>query len=239
MNQTGNQFQSGQRSGRTQDWARQTGEQNDSESQQHNQSARSQNRDQNDNFMTFAEVAIRGTARLLDIELATMRTFWQIQARGAAAFGAPDYSDLIRQAESGAQRLLSTSTEQMLDGAHQAAETIREMQTQMGQIVEHGAIELTEEIRNGMQELGERSRQGAGAVREMTASAASQAQANTSRSSSRTQQGQQGQQAEESEQDMERHASDQSENQNGSQEAGRGNSQKRNQERHARSGKRH
>src|SRR5215475_4678314 len=46
-----------------------------------------------DHTMNIAELAVRGTTMLFDIQMAALRSIWQMQARSAAALGAPDCSD--------------------------------------------------------------------------------------------------------------------------------------------------
>jgi uncharacterized phage infection (PIP) family protein YhgE len=120
-----------------------------------------------DQTLNLAELAIRGTSVLLDIQLAALRNAWQLQARSAAAFGAPDYSDFLRQAESGTQNLLSASAEQMLASARQASNAIDELRNQFGQIVEQGTLQLSDEIRHGIEEMGQRAVEGIQSVKQL------------------------------------------------------------------------
>ena len=117
--------------------------------------------------MNIAELAIRGTSVMFDIQMSALRSIWHIQARSAAALGAPDCSDLVHFADTGTKRLISTIAEQLLTSAHQAREAITEMQTQFGRIVEQGTMQLTEEIRDGIEELSQRTQEGLQAVKEI------------------------------------------------------------------------
>src|SRR5581483_11030805 len=118
--------------------------------------------------LNVAELSLRGANMLLDIQLGTLSSFWQMQARSAAAFGAPDCSDLLRLTRESAQRLMSTSAEQMLVCARRATDTLSEMQAQVGRIVEEGTQHLTDEIRSGVEELGERTQQGLATMSRVT-----------------------------------------------------------------------
>ena len=120
-----------------------------------------------DQALNLAELAIRGTSVLLDIQLAALRNAWQLQARSAAAFGVPDYSDFLRQAESGTQNLMSASAEQMLASARQASHAIDELRDQFGQIVEQGTLQLSDEIRHGIEEIGQRASEGIESVKNL------------------------------------------------------------------------
>ena len=117
--------------------------------------------------LNMAELAVRGTTALFDIQLTALRGLWQLQARSAAAFGAPDYSDLLRSTENGTQRLLSTSAEQVLTSARQAADAITEMQSQFGRLIEQSAHQLTDEIQHGIEEISQRAQEGLHVVKEM------------------------------------------------------------------------
>jgi len=120
-----------------------------------------------DQALNLAELAIRGTSVLLDIQLAALRNAWQLQARSAAAFGVPDYSDFLRQAESGTQNLMSAGAEQMLASARQASHAIEELRDQFGQIVEQGTLQLSDEIRHGIEEMGQRAAEGIQTVKNL------------------------------------------------------------------------
>src|SRR4051812_8023902 len=109
--------------------------------------------------MNMAELAVRGTTLLMDIQMAALRNIWHLQARSAAAFGIPDCSDLLRSTENGAQRLFSTSAEQMLTSARQATDAISEMQTQFGRMVEQETQQLTEELQHGIEEVSQRTQE--------------------------------------------------------------------------------
>jgi hypothetical protein len=117
--------------------------------------------------MNMAELAVRGTTLLMDIQMAALRNMWHLQARSAAAFGIPDCSDLLRSTENGAQRLFSTSAEQMLTSARQATDAISEMQTQFGRMVEQETQQLTEELQHGIEEVSQRTQESLQAVKQM------------------------------------------------------------------------
>jgi hypothetical protein len=124
----------------------------------------------------MAEVALRGTALLWDLQMETARNMWRTQARTAAMLGIPDCSDLFQIGDDRARRLFTTSAEQMLHSARQARETVVEMQRQIGRLAEQQTIGITEEVRDQIEEIGRRTEQGLQQIKEITASEADQAE---------------------------------------------------------------
>jgi hypothetical protein len=109
--------------------------------------------------MNLAEVALRGVNALWDIQFAAAQNLLQLQASGAAAFGAPDYSGWIRTAQDNARRLLSTGAEQMLMCARRTTQTVSDVQAQIGHMVEQRTEDLAAEWRSGFEQLGARTRE--------------------------------------------------------------------------------
>jgi hypothetical protein len=120
----------------------------------------------------MAEVALRGTALLWDLQMETARNMWRTQARTAAMLGIPDCSALFQIGDDRARRLFTTSTEQILSSARQARETVVEMQRQMGRLAEQQTIGLTEEVRDQIEQIGRHTEQGLQQIREIAASEA-------------------------------------------------------------------
>ena len=123
-------------------------------------------------FHSMAEVALRGTALLWDLQMETARNMWRTQARTAAMLGIPDCSALFQIGDDRARRLFTTSTEQILSSARQARETVVEMQRQMGRLAEQQTIGLTEEVRDQIEQIGRHTEQGLQQIREIAASEA-------------------------------------------------------------------
>lgn len=123
-------------------------------------------------FHSMAEVALRGTALLWDLQMETARNLWRTQARTAAMLGVPDCSALFQIGDDRARRLFTTSTEQMLSSARQARETVVEMQRQMGRLAEQQTIGLTEEVRDQIEQIGRHTEQGLQQIRDIAASEA-------------------------------------------------------------------
>ena len=121
-------------------------------------------------FESMAEVALRGTALLWDLQMETARNLWRTQARTAAMLGVPDCSDLFDIGNPRARRLFGMGTEQMLNTARQARETIAEMQRQLGRIAEEQTIGITEDVRERIAEVSRHTEQGLQEIRGVAAS---------------------------------------------------------------------
>lgn len=138
-----------------------------------------QNQDQQrrgDYPVNVAELAVRGSSALFDIQLATLRSMWQFQARAAAALGGPDYSELLRSADDSARQLVSTGTEQLLNSTRQASETVTEIQRQIGRLVEQGSQQLTRDVRQGIEQVSQRAQQSLDEVKTLVREGADEAE---------------------------------------------------------------
>ena len=150
----------------------QHGQQDNENWQQGNQN----NEQAGESAINMADIAFRGTAVLLSIQLDAVRSVFEMQARSAAAFGAPDYSGLFRSSDGGTKRLLAMGTHQFLSSARQANETISEMQRQFGRLIERRSQELSEEMRQSIEELSQRAREGLEQVKQMAEEGADEAE---------------------------------------------------------------
>ena len=128
-------------------------------------------------MQSMAEVALRGTALLWDLQMETARNMWRTQARAAALLGIPDCSGLFNVDDDRARRLFTTSAEQILDSARQTRETVVEMQRQFGRLAEQQTIGITEEVRDQIEQVGRHTEQGLQQIRQMTASETDQIEA--------------------------------------------------------------
>jgi gas vesicle protein len=122
------------------------------------------------------ELYVHGATVLADIQVAAIRNLWNIQARSATAFGAPDYSELLRFTDTGAKRLFTSNAEQLLSSARQASDTITELQRQFGRLVEQGSLQISEDIRQGMEELNQRTQEGLREVKDLAQQGADEAE---------------------------------------------------------------
>lgn len=125
-------------------------------------------------FHSIAEVAVRGTALLWDLQMETARNLWRTQARTAAMLGIPDCSDLFQVGDERARRLFSTSADQVLNSARQARDTVVAMQRQFGRLAEQQRIGITEEVRDQIEQIGRHTEQGLQAIEQIAASEADQ-----------------------------------------------------------------
>lgn len=102
--------------------------------------------------MNFAEIFLQGTARVMDIQLAAVRTFWQYQAKGATLFGVPNCSKIFDAGENGMSRLFEASAEKTLSYMRQANETFADMQSNLGQAIEQQVQEVSAQLQTGLEE---------------------------------------------------------------------------------------
>jgi hypothetical protein len=109
--------------------------------------------------INMAEIALRGSSTLIDLQLAAWRNVAQIQARGAAAFGLPDCSELFNASDKLVKSQLSAATDQLLSSTRQISQACAETQRQLGRIIQQGTTQLAEELRQGVEEVGKRTRQ--------------------------------------------------------------------------------
>lgn len=127
-------------------------------------------------LQSMAEVAVRGTALLWDVQMETARNLWRMQARTAAMFGVPDCSQFFHFEDDRARRLFSASAEQMLNTARQARETVVEVQRQLGRLAEQQTIGITEQVRAQMEQIGRHTEEGLREIEQIAAAEADQAQ---------------------------------------------------------------
>ncbi len=127
-------------------------------------------------LQSMAEVALRGTALLFDLQMETARNIMRTQARTAALLGAPDYSELFRLGDDRARRLFAASAEQMLTSARQARETVFEVQRQLGRLAEQQTIGIAEEMREQIQQMTRHTEAGLQEIKQVAASEADYAQ---------------------------------------------------------------
>jgi hypothetical protein len=123
-------------------------------------------------FHSMAEVALRGTALLWDLQMETARNLWRTQARTAAMLGIPDCSALFEVADDRARRFFTTGAEQVLSCARQARETVVEMQRQMGRLAEQQTIGLTTEVRDQIEQISRQTEEGLQQIKQVAASGA-------------------------------------------------------------------
>jgi len=142
--------------------------------QQHSQGG-GQEQQRNVTAFNLSAIAMRGFSQLYDMQAAAARLMLQTHARAATAFGLPDYSDLFRIADDRARRVFSSSTEQFLQTAEQANQTLQEVQKEMGRMVEFQTVNAAENFQQGLQELEAQAEENLTQLREFARQQAEQA----------------------------------------------------------------
>ncbi len=110
-------------------------------------------------YQNVADVALRGTALLWDLQMETMRSLWRTQARTAAMLGAPDYSELLHIGDDSARRIFSATAEQVLNSARQARDAVVEVQREIGRLAQQHTIGIAEEMRERIEQMGRETQQ--------------------------------------------------------------------------------
>jgi hypothetical protein len=105
-------------------------------------------------------LALRSAGQLYDINLSMARTLLRTQVRAAAAFGLPDWSPLLDNADDRARQLFSTGAEQILHTTQRANDAAQELQRQVGRVIETQTQRAAETWQRGLQELGSQTSQG-------------------------------------------------------------------------------
>ena len=119
-------------------------------------------------FQNIAEVALRGTALLFDLQLEATRNAWETQARGAALLGAPDFSNLFRIGDDRARRVFSASTEQLVNTMRRTADTVIAMQQEIGRLAEQQTIGMTDQMRQQIEQFGQQTQRGLEEIQQMS-----------------------------------------------------------------------
>ena len=125
--------------------------------------------------VNFAAIATRGIGQLYDMQIAAARMLLQTQARTAATFGLPDFSDLFRVADDRAKRVFSSSTEHLLNATQQASETIAEVQHHVGRLVECQAVNVSETWQHELDEFSSQAEEGLTQLKEIARQQAEEA----------------------------------------------------------------
>lgn len=117
---------------------------------------------------TLAEMTLRSTQQLFDMQMTTVRTLMETQSRAAAAFGLPDCSDLFRArgSDERVRQALETGTQCLVETAQQTGAALAEIQRQVGKIAESQANTAAEQWQQGLEQLSERTSQSLQQLRE-------------------------------------------------------------------------
>lgn len=110
--------------------------------------------------INLVEIAMRGAANLLDIQMAATRQMMQWQARTATMIGAPDCSHLFSTPDGAAQRVFRDSAEQMLNLVRQSTDTLNEINRSLGDAIQQQTVRISEDAKKSVQELSKQAEQG-------------------------------------------------------------------------------
>ncbi len=101
--------------------------------------------------VNITSTLIHGAARMLDIQASAARTFLQYQAKGAAVFGAPDWSNLLKI---GDNRFFESTADKTLGYIRQTSEAISDMQSELTRLMEEQTAQFKQELEKGLEEAG-------------------------------------------------------------------------------------
>jgi ElaB/YqjD/DUF883 family membrane-anchored ribosome-binding protein len=125
----------------------------------------------------MAEIAMRGTALLWDLQAETARNLLALQAGSATLFGAPDMSGMFHVGEARTKGVFSTTVDQAINSLRQISDTMSEVQQSLAQVAEQEAAGITERMQKGFEELGRRSEEGLEEIRRLAAEEADEMEA--------------------------------------------------------------
>jgi gas vesicle protein len=120
-----------------------------------NESQEDQRRGEGEPLRQVAEVALRGSALIFDMQMDVMRSLWQAQARSAAMLGAPDFADLFRADDQRARRMFSSSAEQVAQTLRQTTQAVLAVHREISRAAERQAIGIGEQMRQQFAEFGQ------------------------------------------------------------------------------------
>ncbi len=115
----------------------------------------------------LTEIAIRGAATLVDVQMQTARDIMSMQSRTFSVFGVPDFSALFGTTDERARRVFSEGAEELINTTRRTAETVAEVNRQFGRLIEQQAVKVSETMCAGFDELGRHAEQGLERTRTM------------------------------------------------------------------------
>jgi hypothetical protein len=108
----------------------------------------------------FGDVALRGARYVVDLQMSAARVLLRTQARTAAAFGWPDWSDVFENVDGNSHAVGASTSEQLLNTAQRTIETAAELQREVGRIVTTQSSVAADNWRRGIEELGSQAQEG-------------------------------------------------------------------------------
>jgi len=120
-------------------------------------------------------IAVRGFGQVYDMQMAAARMFLRTQARAAAVFGVPDYSDFFHVGDDRSRHVFSSATDHLLHASQRASETFSEIQRHIGRLMESNALNMSESWRGGFEEFAAQAEQGLQQLQELARQQADEA----------------------------------------------------------------
>jgi len=109
-------------------------------------------------FGSLAEISLRGTAQVVDMQYTAWRTLWENRARAAAAFGFPDYAAAFAgDGEDRVRQVLQATTDQLVEASQQMSEATAQIQAHVRRIFESQAEAVAENWQQTIEQLGVRA----------------------------------------------------------------------------------
>jgi len=105
-------------------------------------------------YVNFAEVAIRSTAALMEMQIGMARHVAGMQARNARLFGIPDYTEALDASVDRSRRLVSMTTDHLLNTTQRIGETMTDLQGHFARMMEQQARTVTEEMCRSIDRIG-------------------------------------------------------------------------------------
>jgi hypothetical protein len=106
------------------------------------------------NYVSLAEIAIRSTAAMMEMQIGMARHVVNLQAKSAAALGVPDYTEFFNTSAAESCRLVSMAADQMLSATQRISDTMSDLQAQVSRAAEQQARTITEEWCRGIDRVG-------------------------------------------------------------------------------------
>jgi hypothetical protein len=111
--------------------------------------------------LNIAEIMVRGSARMLELQTSAARAVLQMQGRNAALLGVPDWSNLFTgQGAEQLESLFQTGADQSVHFLRTANEAIQQVQRQFGELMERQTQQVADQMRRSVEEMTRRSREG-------------------------------------------------------------------------------
>jgi methyl-accepting chemotaxis protein len=125
----------------------------------------------------LADIMVQGAARIVELQTSTARVLLRAQGRGAAMFGAPDWTELLgRSGPDHLSELFVSGAQQALNLMRHTNETLNLVQQQVGHLVEQQTAQVAEQMRQGVEEVSRRTEQTLDQLRNTTQEAMSEAE---------------------------------------------------------------